>query len=153
VVTDNIVVGTRPRRVLLLPGGKELWVSNELSGQVSIIDRATNRVSAKLDFLPPGFSAGDVTLGGMTVMKEGKSAFVALAQANYVAIVDTTTRKIEDYVRVGSLPVGVALSPDEKTLYVANSLSGDLSIVDVGNHKAGKSMPVGRKPHSIQIDD
>jgi YVTN family beta-propeller protein len=28
VVTDNIVVGTRPRRLLLLTGGKELWVSN-----------------------------------------------------------------------------------------------------------------------------
>jgi len=50
VVTDNIVVGTRPRRLLLLPDGKELWVSNELSGQVTVIDRAANRVATTLDF-------------------------------------------------------------------------------------------------------
>src|ERR1700690_4104550 len=42
VVTDNIVAGTRPRRFLLISGGKELWVASELSGEVSIIDRATN---------------------------------------------------------------------------------------------------------------
>ena len=81
VVTDNIVVGTRPRRFLLLPNGKELWVSNELSGQVSIIDRTTNQVSATLNFLPPGFRQVDVTPVGMTMTKDGKTAIVSLGRA------------------------------------------------------------------------
>ena len=53
-VTDNIVVGTGPRGFLLMPDGKELWVLNELSGQVSIIDRGINRVTESLEFRPPG---------------------------------------------------------------------------------------------------
>ena len=153
VVTDNIVVGTRPRRLLLLHDGKELWVSNELSGQVSVIDRALNRVSTTLDFLPPGFRQADVTPVGMTMTSDGKSAIVALGRANHVAFVDTATRKVETYVLVGSRAWGVALSPDEKTLYVANGLSDDLSIVDVGSRKAVRSVPVGRVPHSVLVDD
>jgi PQQ-dependent catabolism-associated beta-propeller protein len=153
VVTDNIVVGTRPRRILVLHGGKELWVSNELSGQVSVIDRAVNRVTATLDFLPPGFRQVDVTPVGMTMTKDGKSAIVALGRANHVAFVDTATRKVEDYVLVGSRAWGVALSPDEKTLYVANGLSDDLSIVDMVSRKAIRTVPVGRVPHSVLVDD
>jgi PQQ-dependent catabolism-associated beta-propeller protein len=153
VVTDNIVVGTRPKRFLLMPGGKELWVSVELSGQVSIIDRVTNQISANLNFLPPGFREGDVTPVGMTMNKDGKTAFVALGRANYVAFVDTATREIRDYVLVGSHPWGVALSANEKTLYVVNWVSDDLSIVDVPSRKAIKAVPVGRGPHSVQVDD
>ena len=153
VVTDNIVVGTRPRRFLLLPNGKELWVSNELSGQVSIIDRSTNQVSATLDFLPPGFRQVDVTPVGMTMTKDGTTAIVTLGRANYVAFVDTATRKVKDYVLVGNRPWGVALSPDEKTLYVANGLSDDLSIVDMASRKAIRAVPVGRVPHTVLVDD
>ena len=153
VVTDNIIVGTRPRRLLLLPGGKDLWVSNELSGQVSVIDRGADRVSATLDFLPPGFRQVDVTPVGMTMTRDGKTAIVALGRANHIAFVDTATRKVEAYVLVGSRAWGVALSPDEKTLYVANGLSDDLSIVDMESWKAIKAIPVGRVPHSVLVDD
>jgi PQQ-dependent catabolism-associated beta-propeller protein len=153
VVTDNIVVGTRPRRLLLLPGGKELWVSNELSGQVSVIDRAANRILTTLDFLPPGFRQVDVTPVGMTMTRDGRSAIVALGRANHVAFVDTATREVEAYVLVGSRAWGVALSPDEKTLYVANGLSDDLSIVHMASRKAIRAVPVGRVPHSVLVDD
>lgn len=153
VVTDNILVGTRPRRFLLLPNGKELWVSNELSGQVSIIDRSTNEVSQTLEFLPPGFRQVDVTPVGMTMTKDGTTAIITLGRANHVAFVDTASRKIRDYVLVGNRPWGVALSPDEKTLYVANGLSDDLSILDMTSHRAIRSVPVGRVPHSVLVDD
>ena len=150
-VTDNVIVGTRPRRFLLLP--KELWVSNELSGQVSIIDRSTNQVTKSLDFVPPGFRQVDVTPVGMTMTKDGKTAIIALGRSNHIAFVDTATRKIEDYVLVGNRAWGVALSPDEKTLFVANGLSDDVSIVDMASRKALRAVPVGRVPHTVRVDD
>ena len=152
-VTDNIVVGTRPRRFLLLPNGKELWVSNELSGQVSVIDRTTNQVTSTIDFLPTGFRQVDVTPVGMTMTRDGKTAVVALGRANHVAFVDTATKKVRDYVLVGSRAWGVALSPDEKTLYVANGLSDDLSIVDMRSRQSVRTVPVGRVPHTVIVDD
>ena len=153
VVTDNIVVGTRPRRFLMLPDGKELWVSNELSGQISVIDRSTNRVSAALDFVPPGFRQVDVTPVGMTMTRDGSSAIIALGRANHVAFVDPLSKKVKSYVLVGSRAWGVALSPDDSTLYVANGLSDDLSIVDTTTRKAFRTVSVGRVPHSVLVDD
>ena len=153
VVTDNIVVGTRPRRFLMPPGGKELWVSNEVSGQVSVIDRVTNQVSASLEFPLPGLRQGDVTPVGMTMTNDGKSAIIALGRADHVAFVDPASKKLKGYVLVGSRAWGVALSPDESTLYVANGLSDDLSIVDMVRQKAIRTVAVGRVPHSVLVDD
>jgi YVTN family beta-propeller protein len=153
VVTDNITVGTRPRHFLLMPDGKQLWVSNELSGEVSIVDRATKQVSANLEFSPPLSRPINVAPIGMTMTRDGRTAFVALSKTNYVAFVDTATRTIRDCVRVGKGPREVALSANESTLYVVNGLSDDLSIVDVPNRTVIETVPVGRAPHSIQTDN
>lgn len=153
VVTDNLIVGTRPRRFVMLPQNNELWVSNELSGQVSIIDRSTNRVVAALDFLPPGLRKADVTPVGMAATKDGKLVVVALGRANHIAFVDPASRKVKSYALVGRRAWGVAFSPDETTLYVVNGLSDDLSIVDIKTRKAVRTVPVGRVPHSVLVDD
>jgi len=96
---------------------------------------------------------GDVTPVGMTMNRDGKTAFVTLGRANYVAFVDTATRKIESYVPVGGRPRGAVLSADEQTLYVANGASNNLSIVDVPSGKAIEAVAVGRSPHSVQADN
>ena len=67
-------------------------------GQVSIIDLVKKHISADLTFLPPGSREGDVTPVGMTMNRDGKTAFVTLGRANSVAFVDTATRKIKSYV-------------------------------------------------------
>jgi PQQ-dependent catabolism-associated beta-propeller protein len=153
VVNDNIIVGTRPRRFIMLPQNNELWVSNELSGQVSIIDRSTNRVVAAIEFLPPGLRKTDVTPVGMVATKDGKLVVVALGRANHVAFVDPASRKVTGYALVGRRAWGVALSPEETTLYVVNGLSDDLSMVDMRTRKTTRTVPVGRVPHSVLVDD
>jgi YVTN family beta-propeller protein len=89
----------------------------------------------------------------MTMTKDGKSAIIALGRANHVAFVDPTSKTVQGYVLVGSRAWGVALSPDERTLYVANGLSDDLSIVDMTSRKTIRTVPVGRVPHSVLVDD
>jgi YVTN family beta-propeller protein len=148
-----VVVGNRPRRFLLTPDRKEVWVSAELAGEVHVIDRASNTVSAVIPFAPPGMRKTDVTPVGMAIAQDGKTAFVTLGRANHIAVVDGPTKKVSAYVLVGSRPWGVALSADGKILYVANGLSDDLSIVDVASRKVLRSVPVGRVPHSVATDD
>ena len=110
-------------------------------------------MSETLSFLPPGFRAVDVTPVGMSMTHDGKTAIVGLGRANHVAFVDIATREIEDYVLVGSRAWGVGLSPDEATLYVANGLSDDVTVIDADTRRVTKSVPVGRVPHSILVDD
>jgi PQQ-dependent catabolism-associated beta-propeller protein len=152
-VTKNIIVGTRPRRFVVTPDGSELWVSDELSSEVHVIDLATLEVSEVLTFLPPGFRAEDVTPVGMTITKDGSKVIISLGRANHIVFVDTKSREVLAYTLVGSRAWDVDLSRDEKTAFVANGLSDDITVVDVTDMKAIQSVPVGRTPHSIRVDD
>ena len=153
VVTKNIIVGTRPRRFVVTPDGAELWVSDELSSEVHVIDIATLEVKEVLSFLPPGFRPEDVTPVGMAITADGGKVLISLGRANHLAVVDAKSRAVLGYVLVGSRAWDVALSRDETLAYVANGLSDDITVVDMTSLRPTVSVPVGRTPHSIRIDD
>jgi YVTN family beta-propeller protein len=54
-------------------------------------------------------------------------------------------------VLVGKRAWGLGLDAAEKTLYVVNGLSDDLTIVDVASAKPLKTVKVGRVPHSVVV--
>lgn len=153
-VTKNILVGTRPRRFILTPDGSELWVSCELSSEIFVIDTATNEIKGdSLIFVPPGFREEDVTPVGMAITKDGTKVLLSLGRANHIAIIDAHSKQVLKYVLVGKRAWSVDLSSDEKTAYVANGLSDDVTLVDMASMNPVKSVPVGRVPHSVVIDD
>ena len=152
-VVKNIIVGTRPRRFVVTPDGSELWVSDELSSEIHVIDISTLTIKDALSFVPPGFRAEDVTPVGMTITKDGSKILITLGRANNLAIVDAKTREVLQYVLVGSRAWDVDLSRDEKTAYVTNGLSDDITIIDMESMTPIQSLSVGRTPHSIRVDD
>lgn len=152
-IRANIVAGNRPRRFALIPGGDSLWVTNELSGSVSVVDLATMQVTDTVEFKPKGFRPEDVTPVGITMTGDGETAYVALGRANHVAVVDVASRDVEDYILVGSRAWNTTLTRDESRLIVANGLSDDLSVIDTATRRVVKSVPVGRVPYAVLIDD
>ncbi len=58
-------------------------------------------------------------------------AFVALGPANRVAVIDTASRTVRDYVLVGQRPWHMDLSPDGAKLYVGQRADNDMTIIDV----------------------
>ena len=152
-IRANIVAGNRPRRFAVPAGGDRLWVTNELSGSVSIIDLSTMKVVDTVEFKPKGFRPEEVTPVGITTTGDGKTAFVAMGRANHVAVVDVESLDVEDYILVGSRAWNTTLNRDESLLFVANGLSDDISIIDVAKRRVIKSVPVGRVPYAVLIDD
>ena len=152
-VVADILVDTRPRRFALTPDGRELWVSAELAGIVDIIDTETLTLVGDIAFLPTGFRPEQVTPVDLLITADGKRAYVALGRANHVAVVDVARREVIDYILVGKRAWGLGLSADEKTLYVTNGLSDDVTIIDTATLTAVKSVPVGRVPYDVIIDD
>jgi YVTN family beta-propeller protein len=63
------------------------------------------------------------------------------------------SREVLSYALVGSRAWDVALSRDEATAYVANGLSDDITVIDMATMTPLQSLPVGRTPHSIRVDD
>lgn len=152
-VIADIQVDTRPRRFALTPDEKELWVSAELAGIVDIIDVATLKLVDDILFLPTGFRSEEVTPVDLIITRDGQRAYVALGRANHVAVVDVPKREVIDYVLVGKRAWGLELTADETLLFVANGLSDDVSVIDTVTLRPIVSIPVGRVPYDILIDD
>ena len=98
-VTD---VGTNPRRLAVSPDGAKVYVTNEGSNNVSVIDASTNKV------------IGSVNVGmnpyGIAVTPDGKKVYVANSRNSSASVIDTAQNQVLATLNVGNGPNGVALA-------------------------------------------
>lgn len=77
-------------------------------------------------------------------------AYVTLQGVDDVSIVNTATNTVlADSIKVGTTPVGLALTPDGSQLYVANFASDSISVVDTVANKVIATITVGKGPRSV----
>jgi len=150
-VTDNVLVGSRPRFAEWTSDDAEIWVSAEIGGTVSVIDNASREIVHTITFEIAGLPPETLQPVGVRVSGDRKWAFVALGPANRVAVVDAQTYEVEDYLLVGQRVWQLAFGPDEKFLYSTNGVSNDISVIDVENLEVIKSVPVGRLPWGVAV--
>jgi len=75
---------------------------------------------------------------------DGKTIYVACADAKQIAVVDATSDKVSRSIGMPAEPTGLVLSPDGTTLYVTcASPEGRVCPVDVASGRFGASIPVG----------
>ena len=89
------------------------YVTNSEDNTVSVIDTATNTVTATV---PVGSYPW-----GVAVSPDGTKVYVANEGSNTVSVIDTATNTVTATVDVGINPLGVAVSPDGTKVYVTNS--------------------------------
>jgi YVTN family beta-propeller protein len=72
---------------------------------------------------------------------------------NVVDVIDIATNTVEpSTIPVGSLPTGVAITPDGSFVYVANLESNTVSVISTStNTVVGSPIPVGANPLAIAI--
>ena len=145
----SVPVGTRPRFVLFMRGGRQVWVSSEQRGTISIFDAASRRIVRTVD-LTQSFDIDEpVQAVEMAKTRDEKRVFVAMGRSNRVAEIDA-----ESFAVVRSYPAGfrtwsVALSPDEKRLYAASGLDETLTIIDLERGKVARRVKLGGKPWGV----
>ena len=87
----------------------------------------------------------------MTASKDGKFVYVANANSDTVSVIDTATDEVVETIDCkpeAKLPFGtgsnaVALSPDGRTLYVANGTGNCVAVVIAGGRRRAARSPVG----------
>jgi DNA-binding beta-propeller fold protein YncE len=87
------------------------------------------------------------------VTKDESKVLLSLGRANHIAIIDSKSHDVLQFVLTGKRPWSVDLSADEKTAIVANGLSDDITVVDMTTMTPVQSLPIGRVPHTVVIDD
>ncbi len=84
-----------------------------------------------------------------------------IASSGSVSVIDTRSRKVIREIEVGLHPSGMAMSPDRKTLYVANANSDTVSVIDTYSDalintfgvRPMPSLPSGSAPNAITISE
>src|SRR5690606_31198294 len=98
-----------------------VYVANNGSADIAVIDAATNTVTATVPVGPNPL--------GMAVTPDGALLYVATAGDNSVVVLDTATMAAVGTVAVGADPGMVAISPDGVTAYGVNSGDDTISVV------------------------
>ena len=118
-----------------LPTGTYAYITNPTSNNVSVIDTATNTVTARVE-------VGQFP-HGVAVAPDGKKVYVANSNSSNVSVIDTATNKVTATVGVGQFPYGVAVTPDGTKIYVANFGSNNISVIDIATNKVTATVDVG----------
>ena len=150
-IVANVLVDARPRFAEFKSDSSELWVSSEIGGTVSVIDPVKRTITDKINFNIPGLRREAIQPVGISITKDGKTAFIALGPANRVAVVDAVSHAVTKYLLVGQRVWHMAFTPDEKYLLVTNGVSNDVSVIDVSAQKVIKTIQVGELPWGITI--
>ena len=145
-VLSTVRVGDRPRGIAATPDGTRLFVANEESGSVSVIEAATLTEVTRIA-LP-----GDAEPYDVAITPDGAEAWVTGHEASgFVHILDTSLLTVAQSVRVGRMPVQVAISPDGTLAYVTNEGDNRLSVLDVWTRSVQRSLTVP-SPFAVAFD-
>ncbi|MDY0129961.1 MAG: PKD domain-containing protein [Methanosarcina vacuolata] len=159
-ITTNTVKATVPVRewpfgVAVNPAGTKVYVTTtygedkdgvtDLKGVVSVIDTATNTVTATV---PVGEWPR-----GVAVSPDGKTVY-AVDSGKYpdytrsVSVIDAATNTVKAMVPVGNHPEGVAINPTGTKVYVASS---NVYIIDTATNTVTATVPVGDYPFGVAV--
>ena len=114
------------------------YITNAGSGNVSVIDTATNTVVATVGVGTSPY--------GVAVNLAGTFTYVANQGSNTVSVINTATNTVVANVGVGANPYGVAVNPAGTFAYVANVNSNTVSVIDTATNTVVANVNVGTNP-------
>lgn len=151
-VVKRVKVAEEPEGVSLRPDGKVAYVTCEADNRVFVIDTRAGKVIAK-----PETGARPRAI---VFTRDGALAFVSAELDSQVNVLDARAHKVLGAMKMeatpgapmGPRPMGLVLSPDEKTLYVSNGRGGSVGVVDVTERKLRATWPnIGVRPWGLGL--
>src|ERR1041384_6806334 len=144
------------------PPALGLYVTNEQSGDLSVIDADKGEVVAtiKLGKRPRGIAASPdgtklyVALSGSPAAGPGvdeKTLPPPDRSADGIGVVDLKAGKLLTVIKSGTDPEQVTLSHDGKTVFVANEDAGQLTFIDASTNMISGTVKVGVEPEGVTV--
>lgn len=142
-----ISVGGEPEGVRLAPDGKLVYSTSENDSTVSVIDVAARK-------LLKSFKVGRRPRN-ILFLPDGSRGYVSAENDATVAVFDPIKNEKLLDIQVGvageSKPMGLALSPDAKTLYVSAGRGHKVFAVDTKTNQVTASFEVGVRPWGLAV--
>ncbi|MFH0352015.1 MAG: YncE family protein, partial [Chromatiales bacterium] len=137
---------TRSTNIALNPGGSLLFNVNREAHSVTVFQvKGGGAALQNLQEIPVGRDPNCVAV------RQGR-AFVTNAHSGTVSVISLTGKfKVIKEIPVGAEPRGCVLTPDRKSLYVANHTAGTLSVINTQSLRVSDTIPVGGNPMALAI--
>jgi YVTN family beta-propeller protein len=142
-----------PLAVAALADGSKVFVGSERDGSVAVIDTS--------DPTSPSLTS-TITTGShpvaLLLSANQRSLYVANADADTISVIDTKSYKVSRTIDVcpasakgfpGASPIGLALSRDQSTLYVALGDMNAVGVVQLASDRVLGYIPAGWYPSSV----
>jgi YVTN family beta-propeller protein len=140
-VVATIVVGDNATAAAISPSGGELYVLNQTSNSISVIDTSSNAVTASI-----GVGAGT----DLVVDPNGERLFVATLGG--IAVISTSERAVTANLPVSGIPQGIAVSPDGRYVYVTEYVSltnGNVSVISTQTGAVTANIAMGPNVYGV----
>lgn len=156
---EDLVAGEGSEGIALAGGGRQVWATNRAAGTVSVFD------SGEFEKL------ADIPLPGFPIRAEADDrrgrVYVSLPEADALAVIDRESRAelkrlrfdvppdrsrrtlFGDMLPDSSIPVGVLLSGDGETLFVAHTNSHVVTVYDAQSLEHRTTIPTGLEPDGM----
>lgn len=126
--------------------GSKVYVTRH--NEVVLIDTSTNNIAATINLGDRQYYSGGVAVSstGIVYAAGYQSHF-----SGYVFVIDASNSIIA-VIDVGSYPEGIAVNPDGTRVYVANSGSDTVSVINTSTNTVIDVVNVGKSPRSISVN-
>jgi YVTN family beta-propeller protein len=143
VVVGTIRVGNEPEGVAIAPNGRTIYVANQGSHVLSVVEAASRRVTA----VPLRATARFVTTS-----RDGRLIFVSMynddKSGSGVAVVDAASRKVVRYLGTGVQPYALAVGPDDR-VWVPIHSQRRVEIYTAFDQRPAGQVKVPPNPHAV----
>jgi YVTN family beta-propeller protein len=115
----TISVGLHPTAMAWDTKRSRLYVANNNSDTVSVVNTQTNQVVSTIAIQPFPRAVAGVAPMGVAVSPDGRKLYVACGGINAIVVVDTASGKLTGSIPTAWYPNGLAISEDGKRLAVS----------------------------------
>ncbi|WP_170179741.1 YncE family protein [Flavivirga rizhaonensis] len=150
---NSVEVGVHPQGVISNPANGFIYVANQLSDSVSVLDINGNTITTiQLDAIDLPGSTSPVAITVNTIQSSSNYGliYVVGSVSNTVTIIGLN-HEIVTVINVGIRPLDIAFNPINEYIYVANFLSDTISVIDINGIIVDSILPVS-KPVNMAIN-
>ncbi|MGD0709589.1 MAG: T9SS type A sorting domain-containing protein [Bacteroidales bacterium] len=128
----------------LITNAQTAYITNSSSNTVSVINVATNTVTATI---PVGTNPY-----GVSVSADGSKVYITNNDnPGSVSVINTATNTVTASIPVGNSPCGVSVSPDGSKVYVTNYNDNTVNVINTATNTVMATIVVGNNPIGISV--
>ncbi len=140
-----------PAGIAVTPDGKRLYVAENLTHKVAVVDLATRQVMTKI-------AVGEYPYD-CEISSDGARVYVSNWGSRTVAVIDPANNQVVNNIPAGDHPNDLELTRDGRVLYVANANSNTVSVIDTAQMKEIEAIstalhpksPIGSTPNAVAL--